>query len=513
MSQNTKPEVVPTKPATASAKPTAMPVQNATTAPVQSVQEMPTAQDTPGSYLSKGWRGLLKGLFMELKPSAIGKTVAREQDLDYMSETSAAALQGPPGFSHVVLWGAVLFVAVFFIWAAFANIGESTVGDGRVIPSGQIQVIQNLEGGIVSEIKVRVGDMVRKNDTLLVIDDTRYISSAKENTAKDSALIAKIARLSAEVNGVNFVVPPAVAKSNPDLARREQDLYNTRQAEYVANTAALRQQTDQRTQEIVEKRGRVKQITASLAILNQTITMMRPVVKDGAMSQIELLAKEREANDLKGELDSASVTIPRLEAAVSEARNKLQSYEAKFRSDAFAELNSARAEQEGTSATGVALKDRVARAVVKSPVNGIIKTVKVTTVGGVVQPGSDMIEIVPAEDSLLVEARVKPKDIAFLRPGQDALVKLTAYDFSIYGGFPAKLDYISADSTLDEKKQESYYIVRVRTTGNGPTRDGKPLAIMPGMTATVHIQTGEKTFLHYLLKPIIKTKELAFRER
>ena len=501
MSQNIKPGTAASQPP---AKQVVMPDMGAAARP---------AADSPGSYLSKGWRGLVKGLFTELKPTKIGKSVSREQDLDYMSETSAAALQGPPAFSHVVLWGAVFFVIAFFVWAAFANIGESTVGDGRVIPSGQIQVVQNLEGGIVSEIKVKVGDMVRKNDTLVVIDDTRYISSAKENTAKDSALMAKISRLAAEVKGAAFIVPAAVMKANPDLARREMELYQSRQAEFIANTAALRQQIDQRSQEIVEKRGRVKQITGSLAMLNETITMMRPVVKAGAMSQIELIAKEREANDLKGELDSTNVNIPRLEAAVAEARNKLQSYEAKFRGDALAELNQARAEQEGTSATGVALKDRVERAVVRSPVNGTIKTVKVTTVGGVVQPGSDMIEIVPNEDSLLIEARVKPQDIAFLRPGQDALVKLTAYDFSIYGGFPAKLEYIGADSVQDEKKQETYYLVRVRTTSSEPKQGGKTLAIMPGMTATVHIKTGEKTFLQYLLKPIIKTKELAFRER
>lgn len=515
MSQNTRPEPAPIKPAAAQAAKPAMALGGKpVVAPAQSAK-MPSAspEDSPGSYLTKGWRGLVKGLFMELAPAKIGKSVSREQDLDYMSETSAAALQGPPGFSHVVLWGGVFFVLTFLVWASYANIGESTVGDGRVIPSGQIQVVQNLEGGIVSEIKVKVGDVVRKNDTLVIIDDTRYLSSAKENTAKDSALMAKIARLSAEVQGSTFIVPAAVAKANPDLARRELDLYRSRQAEFTANTSALRQQIDQRTNEIVEKRSRVKQITTSLAILNQTIAMMRPVVKDGAMSQIELLAKEREANDLKGELDSSNINIPRLEAAVAEARSKLQSYEAKFRADAFAELNAARAEQEGTSATGVALKDRVERAIVRSPVSGIIKTVKVTTVGGIIQPGSDMVEIVPADDSLLVEARVKPKDIAFLRPGQDALVKMTAYDFSIYGGFPAKLDYISADSVLDDKKQESFYLVRVRTVGNGPMRDGKPLAIMPGMTATVHIQTGEKTFMQYLLKPVIKTKELAFRER
>jgi membrane fusion protein, adhesin transport system len=460
-----------------------------------------------------GGMALFKGMFAEIGSAKIGKSMAREQDLDYMSETSAAALQGPPRLSHVVLWGALLFILVFFVWAAFANIGETTVGEGRVIPSGQIQVVQNLEGGIVSEIRVKVGDVVRKNDTLLVIDDTRYKSSATENEAKDSALSAKIARLSAEVNGRAFAVPAKVARGNPDLVQRERELYNTRQAEFAANTAALRQQIEQRSQEIVEKRGRVKQITSSLALVNKTIAMMRPVVKDGAMSEIELLAKEREANDLKGELDSTNDNIPRLIGAVAEARNKLQSYEAKFRADAMAELNQTRAEQQGTEATGVAMKDRVERAVVRSPVNGTIKTVKIATVGGVVQPGSDIVEIVPSEESLVIEARVKPKDIAFLRPGQDALVKLTAYDFSVYGGFPAKLEYIGADSVQDEKKQESYYLVRVRTTTNEPRRGGKALSIIPGMTATIHIQTGEKTFLQYLLKPIIKTRELAFRER
>jgi adhesin transport system membrane fusion protein len=244
--------------------------------------------------------------------------------------------------------------------------------------------------------------------------------------------------------------------------------------------------------------------------------MSRPLVKAGAMSEVELLRLERQQNDLQGELDSTRITIPRLDAAISEARSKLDSYVAKFRNDALAELNQVRAEQEGTSATGVALRDRVDRAVVRSPVTGTVKSVKITTVGGVVQPGSELLEIVPLEDNLLVEARVKPRDIAFLRPGQDALVKITAYDFSIYGGFPAKLEQISADSITDEKKPEraeSYYLVRVRTTSTVPARRDKPLAIIPGMTATVHIQTGEKTFLQYLLKPIIKTRELAFRER
>ncbi len=198
----------------------------------------------------QGALALLKGILTEVRGASASqpKRSTREQDLDYMSETSAAALQGPPRFTHVVLWGALLFIVVFLLWAAFANIGETTVGEGKVIPAGQVQVVQNLEGGIVSEIKIKVGDVVKKDDTLLVIDDTRYKSSATENTAKDSALMAKIARLSAEVNGTAFTVPASVARANADLVRREQELYRTRQAEFAANTSALRQQIDQRSQ-------------------------------------------------------------------------------------------------------------------------------------------------------------------------------------------------------------------------------------------------------------------------
>jgi adhesin transport system membrane fusion protein len=440
-------------------------------------------------------------------------TLARE-DIDFISEKSAAALQGPPEHAHFVLWTTLAFVLVFLVWAAFADIRETTVGEGKVIPSSQVQIVQNLEGGIIAEIRVKVGDVVHKNQVLILIDDTRYTSSFQENKAKNDALKAKIARLTAEVNGQPFTLAAQMRKENPDLAERESTLYRSRQAEFNANTAAFRQQIDQRTKELDEKRSRLKQIAGSLELLNKELTMSRPLVKQGAMSEVELLRLERQANDLKGELESTRIAIPRLESAVGEARSKLDSYTAKFRADALADLNQARAEQEGISATSVALKDRVERAVVRAPLSGTVKTVKVTTIGGVVQPGSDLIEIVPIEDSLLVEARIRPRDIAFLRPGQEALVKITAYDFSVYGGFPAKLEQISADSITDDKKGESYYLVQVRTTSNKPTRSDRTLAIIPGMTATVHINSGEgKTFLQYMLKPIIKTRELAFRER
>jgi membrane fusion protein, adhesin transport system len=439
--------------------------------------------------------------------------VGQREDIDYMSETAAAAMQGPPGYSHTVVWVTLAFVVAFVAWAAYADIEENTVGDGKVIPSTQIQVVQNLEGGIISEIRVKVGDIVQKNQVLMLIDDTRYASSFQENKLKNDALTAKIARLRAEVSGSVLEIPPHLRKENPDLVTREVSLYQSRQAELNANTAVFRQQTDQRTQELKEKRSRLQQIKVSLELLDRELTMSRPLVKYGAMSEVELLRLERQANDLKGELESTRITIPRLESAVAEAKNKLQSYVAKFRADALAELNQARAEQEGIGATSVALKDRVERAAVRAPVHGTVKSVKVTTVGGVVQPGSELLEIVPLDDTLLIEARVKPRDIAYLRPGQEALVKLTAYDFSIYGGFPAQLEHISADTITDDKKGETYYLVQVRTTSNTPARSDKPLAIIPGMTATVHINTGEKTVLQYLLKPVIKTKETAFRER
>ncbi|OGA17865.1 MAG: hemolysin secretion protein D [Betaproteobacteria bacterium RIFCSPLOWO2_02_FULL_66_14] len=443
----------------------------------------------------------------------MAQAMEHREDIDYMSETAAAAMQGPPTYSHALLWAVVAFIVAFVVWAAYANIGETTVGDGKVIPSSQVQVIQNLEGGIVSEIRVRIGDVVKKNQILMLIDDTRYTSSFRENKAKNDALGAKIARLTAEASGKPIDMPANVRRDNPDLAERELTQYRSHQAEYNANVAAINQQIDQRTQELKEKRSRLVQINASIELLDRELAMSRPLVKQGAMSEVELLRLERQAVELKGELDSTKISIPRLESAVSEARQRLEGYIAKFRNDAQGELNQVRAEQEGVAATSVALKDRVERAVVRSPVTGTIKSVKVTTIGGVVQPGSELLDIVPLEDNLLVEARIKPRDIAFIRPGQEALVKITAYDFSIYGGFPAKVENISADSITDEKKGDSYYLVQVRTTSNVPARSDKPVAIIPGMTSTVHIQTGEKTFLHYLLKPIIKTKEMAFRER
>jgi membrane fusion protein, adhesin transport system len=440
----------------------------------------------------------------------------RAEDIEFMRETIAAALEGPRRFTHIILWGTVAFLILAFSWAALANVDEFTVAEGKVIPSSQVQVVQNLEGGIVSEILVQVGQTVEKDQVLMRIDATRFAASAQEGEAKDQALIARIARLAAEASSSEFVPSQKLEQHAPRLVAEERALFASKQKQLTANELVLRQQAEQRRLELAEKRARETQLQKSLELVEQELTMTRPLVREGVVSQVDVLRLERQASDLKGERDAARLAIPRLVSAQEEVQRKIEELKAHFRADANEELNKARAEQSALSAANSALVDRVNRTAVRAPVAGIVKQLKINTVGGVIQPGMDLMEIVPLADTLLVEARVRPADIAFLRPGQSAMVKLSAYDYSIYGGFPATLEHISADTLTTDRpgeKSESYYQVRVRTTQMAPRAGGRTLPILPGMVATVDIQTGKRTVLHYFLKPIIKTKEMALRER
>ncbi|MBK4733833.1 HlyD family type I secretion periplasmic adaptor subunit [Noviherbaspirillum sp. DKR-6] len=433
-----------------------------------------------------------------------------------MRESSAALMEGPRFFSHWILWLTLLFVACAFAWAALTEVDEFAVGEGKVIPSSQVQIVQNLEGGIVSEIMVKVGDKAQKDQPLMRIDETRFAASSREGQAKDQALLARIARLSAEAENTPFAPAARLEKDMPGLIAEERKLYLSRRSELQANLAILKQQLDQKRQELTEKRARAAQLQESRALIGKEVAMMRPMAQQGVVSEMEVLRLERQSSDLQGELDATRLAIPRLESALREAQQKLDELVARFRADAAKDLSQARADQAALSAANAALDDRVTRTMVRAPLAGTIKQIKINTVGGVVQPGMDMIEIVPDDDTLLIEAKVKPADIAFLHPGQEALVKLTAYDFSIYGGFPATLEQISADSITPDKpgeKPESYYLIRVRTKSNHPSGRKDAVAIIPGMVATVDIKTGRKTVLHYLLKPIIKTRDMALRER
>lgn len=436
------------------------------------------------------------------------------RDRDFVSEVSRASYEASPLLGHLVLWIALLFVVAALAWASFAEIDEVTRAEGSVIPSRQIQVVQNLEGGIVRELGVQAGATVQEGDVLLVIDDTRFSATLREGTQKRYALMAKAARLQAETTDAEFAMPAELEDSAPEIVAQERRLYRSRQQELESNLQVIDQQLRQRRQELVEVRARRSQLQGNYALLREELERTEPLVAEGVVSEVEVLRLRRQVNETRGDLEAARLSLPRISASITELQRRKDEVRAQFRSDAQAELTEARAELAGLREANVALEDRVERTLVRAPTTGTVKQVMVTTVGQVVQPGMDLVEIVPLEDTLLVEARVRPADIAFVRPQQLATVKLTAYDYAIYGGLDATVEHISADTIVDENDRdaESYYLIRVRTEESG-FGDADNLPVIPGMTAVVDILTGKKTVLQYLLKPVLRARERALRER
>ena len=437
-------------------------------------------------------------------------------DLEFMNDTVAVDMDPAHPAGHLILLAVATLMVVALLWAALAKVDEVTRAEGQIIPSSQVQVVQNLEGGIVQEILVREGDVVDKGQILLRIDDTRFASSYQEGRLKYLALQAQISRLTAETEGKSLQLPAEVDKEAPQLAEDARRLYRTRQQELASTVQILEQQRDQRKQEVAEMRSRAGQLERSYALLRDEYERTAPLAGEGVISEVELLRLKRQLNETRGDLDGVRLRLPAAQAALAEAEAKIEDARIKFRTDAQAQLNEAKAELAATAQNNTAALDRVTRTAVRSPMRGTVKRLKVTTVGGVIQPGMDLVEIVPLEDSLLVEAKVQPRDIAFLHPGQRAMVKLTAYDSTIYGALEATLEHISADAiTQDDGRggERSYFLVRVRTRDRGYVKDGESLPIIPGMTATVDILTGRKSVLTYLMRPIERARERALRER
>ncbi|KTD75080.1 HlyD family type I secretion periplasmic adaptor subunit [Legionella waltersii] len=368
-------------------------------------------------------------------------------------------------FAHIILWTTTLFFFVAIIWANYAILDEVTTGDGKVVPSRDIQVIQNLEGGIVQHVFVKEGEIVEKDQILMQIDNTRFMSSYAEAEKKIDLLKIEIIRLTALLNNKKPEFPPEFVKNYPQLIKDELSLYYSKSRE-------------------------LSELKSSLELAQKELDLTRPLLKGGSVSEVEVIRLERSVNEIEGNIE-------------------------KFNSEQLDKLNKARGDLSALIEANKADKDRLSRTTVKSPVYGVVKQIKVNTIGGVVQPGSDIIEIVPLDDTLLIEAKIKPSNIGFIHPGQEAMVKISAYDFSIYGGLEGVVEQISADTIIDEtdKQKESYYIVKVRTKKNHLGTTENPLPIIPGMQATVDILTGQKSVLQYLLKPIIKAKQSALRER
>lgn len=440
------------------------------------------------------------------------------EDGVFMDDVRQATLRGAHPAANALFFALSAFIIIFIFWAGFAKLDEVTRGVGAVIPSGRVQTVQNLEGGVIEEILVRDGDVVQSGDVLIRIDDTGFASTLGAQQGRYYNLVASQSRLQAELDWLDGAEKPTpkfpkdLREQAPELMQREQNLLASRMQEFEAAKGVFARQVSQRDAELRDARSKQKQSQRSYELANEELQLTRPLFEDGVVSRVELLRLERQVNELAGERDAAKIAISRAQAALSEAQERMQEATSKFRNEVMAEMAKQQEESERLASLLTAEADRVSRTTVRAPVDAVVKQVLVNTVGGVVQPGMNLVELLPLDDSLLVEARIRPNDIAFIRPGQDAMVKITAYDFSIYGGLPGEVEQISAD-TITNEEEESFYVIRVRTQDNALGTQADPLPIIPGMVAQVDILTGEKSVLDYLLKPLNKARTEALRER
>ncbi|MDB5983908.1 MAG: HlyD family type secretion rane fusion protein [Pseudomonas sp.] len=449
-----------------------------------------------------GWAGSLKRYFKGTD-SMLGQP---------LPEVNKALFEDAPRVVRLTIWVLIAFFVFLVLWANYAVIDEVTKGDGKAIPSSKLQKIQNLEGGIVSELFVHEGQIVEANDPLLRLDATRFVSNVGETEADRLAMLLRVERLSAEVEDRPLNITDEVLKAAPSQASNERSLYESRRQQLHDEVGGLQEQLIQKQQELREFSSKQSQYKHSLDLLRQEIGMSEPLVAQGAVSPVEVLRLKRSEVEVRGQMDATTLAIPRAESAIKEVARKIDETRGKFRSEALTQLNEARTDLSKAQATGKALEDRVSRTLVTSPVRGIVKQLLVNTIGGVIQPGSDLVEIVPLDDTLLVEARIRPQDIAFLHPGQEAMVKFTAYDYTIYGGLKAKLEQIGADTITDDDGN-TFYVIKLRTDRSHLGTDEHPLLIIPGMVASVDIITGKKSILSYLLKPILRARAEALHER
>ena len=404
-------------------------------------------------------------------PNPNRRESVQAEDLDFVADCKVAFLEEKMPYANLLLLAIVGVVAAFFVWAYQSQVSEITRGQGKVIPSASLQVVQSLEGGIISELMVKEGQFVEAQHPLAQLDNTLFVASYRENLIEKNGLLAKVARLDAESTGAAKVqFPTPLIDSQPELIESETLLFNTRRTKIETSQARLHK---------------------SLDLKNRELEMSRPLAKSGVVSQVELLRLETMVNDLEGQI----------EREYSE-----------YKSEVVSQNNEYKTRLKQIDETLLALQDKIDRSSIEAPVSGIVNKIHIKTLGGVLQPGAPLFEIVPSEDTLLVEAEINPSDIAFIQPGQEATVKLTAYDFSIYGGLDATVERISADTFMDENG-DSFYKILVRTGERSLQTNDQTLEILPGMVAQVDIKTGKKSVMDYVLKPLMRAKMNAFTER
>jgi adhesin transport system membrane fusion protein len=421
----------------------------------------------------------------------------------------------PRTASNLLLWFVIAFVVAFFLWAGFTELDRTVRGQGRVVPGSRLQVISNLEGGVVQDILVHQGQLVRAGDVLIRLDPTQTGAEFGSGEATVSALSFKIARLEAEIMGRNPVYPAAPDPVLADQIHIEQALHASRMADLAGILGAQRARLSQVERSVAEAQANYQARSETYRQRRSEARLIRPLVERGIEPRLSLIQAESAADVAQSEMEGASQAVSRARAGVAEAHSTLAQAQQEWRAQAANELATAQAEMAARRRALPALANRLDRTVLRAPLAGRINRVLVTTRGGTIRAGEPVVEIVPSEGSLMIEARVKPDDIAFVRLGQHARVAITAYDRSIYGVLEASVVSISPDAVAEERTGETFYIVRVRTNeavlrapGGGP-----PMPIGPGMVAEVDLIGQKRTVLEYLMTPISRLRETALREQ
>lgn len=422
----------------------------------------------------------------------------------------------PPLMAQLGLFVISALLICFIGWASVAEVEEIARGDGKVIPVSKTQIVQASEPGVVQEIAVKVGQVVRKGDLILRLDDTVTASTLGESEARARALRAQIARLELEEAGrldAEYVCPEDLRDIAPQICANEARLYNARVENIRNKRSVLKERHIQRMKELDEARANIARLEENKEIAQRESDLLEPMVKRKLVAQTELIRVQKELAETRGQLELARESVDRIKASIKEAALQIDELSLQLQQEALKEKTQVLSELSVIEETIRGASNRVARTDIRSPVDGIVNTLDVNTVGAYVDAGAVVAGVVPTSETLLVEARISPRDVAFVRPGQPALIKVTAYDFSVYGGLEGEVQNVSADSLVDQNSGETFYQVLVKTDQVELTRDGETHAIFPGMVATADIMTGKKTILAYLMKPINKARAEALRER
>ena len=446
------------------------------------------------------------------KTPRLPKKPLNTNDLEYMNSLSAAVIYNRPKKLHWVLIAFLITITLFIIWASIAKIDEIARGSGKVVPNGQNQIIQNLEGGIVSEILVKEGESVEKDQILIKISNEKSNSTVASNELKALYLQAQIKRLESELKREVFTFENSDNEQLNDFLNNENELYLTNKKQLESKVSILKEQIKQKENESKDARQTIEHLRFSVNAISKEVEMTKPMVDRGIRSQVDFLELQREQSDAKQKLQSVMLSIPKIESEILEINKKIDETYQMNDSQTREKLNETVSALKDLEANATASTDQVLRTIVKSPSNGIVQKLHINTIGGAIKPAQDLIEIVPTDYNLIVEVKILPKDIAFIYHGQKAIVKFSAYDFSIYGGLDGHVINISPD-TITEKDDKTYYLVRIETEKNYIGEKDKSMKIIPGMVADVDIITGKKSILDYILKPILKTKQYTFTER